>query len=193
MKQFIERKHPTIAVCGLDCGLCPRYYTSGPSRCPGCGGPDFFNKHPSCSLITCCVNKKGLEVCAECLEFPCSRFKSEEEYQQLQGSPSYPPYSKVMANLYFIKEHGIGEFALQQKKRMDLLTRMIQDFDDGRSKSFFCRVACLMEIMDLENAVNEADKKTRSGDFTPEDAKARNKALKQILNEKEPSTGQVKP
>jgi hypothetical protein len=26
--------HPTIGCCGIDCGLCPRYYTDGPSRCP---------------------------------------------------------------------------------------------------------------------------------------------------------------
>ena len=34
-----------------------------------CAGPDFFNKHPSCSFITCYFKKKDLEVCAECFEF----------------------------------------------------------------------------------------------------------------------------
>jgi len=37
-------------------------------RCPGCCGPEFFNKHPSCSFITCCVKRNDLEVCAECDE-----------------------------------------------------------------------------------------------------------------------------
>jgi hypothetical protein len=36
--------YPTIGACGLDCGLCTRYYTVGPSRCPGCCGPDSFTK-----------------------------------------------------------------------------------------------------------------------------------------------------
>ncbi len=62
LKKYPTRKYSTIGVCGLDCGLCPRYYTVGTSRCPGCCGPDFFNKHPSCSFITCCVKKKDLEV-----------------------------------------------------------------------------------------------------------------------------------
>jgi hypothetical protein len=101
------KKYPTVGVCGLDCGLCPRYYTSGTSRCPGCGGPGFFNKHPSCSFITCCVKKNNLEVCAECSSFPCTKFKSDEECQQLKESSSYPPYKKVMLNLNYIKEHGI--------------------------------------------------------------------------------------
>jgi hypothetical protein len=106
LKKYPIKKYPTIGVCGLDCGLCPRYYTIGPSRCPECAGPDFFNKHPSCSFITCCVKKKNLEVCAECSEFPCSKFKGNEEYQQLKESSSYPSYKKVMPNLNFIKEHG---------------------------------------------------------------------------------------
>jgi hypothetical protein len=86
--KYLTKKYPTIGVCGLDCGLCPRYYTVGSSRCPGCGGPDFLNKHPSCSFITCCVKKKNHEVCAECSEFQCSKFKSNEEYQQVKESSS---------------------------------------------------------------------------------------------------------
>jgi len=46
------KQHPTLGSCGLDCGLCPRYYTAGSSRCPGCCGPGFFDAHPSCSFIT---------------------------------------------------------------------------------------------------------------------------------------------
>lgn len=101
------KRHPTIGVCGLDCGLCPRYYTAGPSRCPGCGGPDFPNKHPSCSFITCCVKKLGLEVCAQCSDFPCPKFKSDEEYQQLNDSSSYASPKRIMPNLRYIREHGI--------------------------------------------------------------------------------------
>ena len=44
-----------------------------------------------------------------------------------------------MSNLNFIKEHGIETFAELQKKRIKLLEIMIKNFDDGRSKSFYCR------------------------------------------------------
>jgi len=111
--------YPTIGVCGLDCGLCPRYYTLGQSRCPGCGGPDFFNKHPSCSFITCCVKKKNLEVCAECSEFPCPKFKSNEEYQRLKEPSSYPSSKKVMPNLNFTKEYGIENSQHNRKNELN--------------------------------------------------------------------------
>ena len=177
------RIYPTIGVCGLDCGLCPRYYTVGPSRCPGCGGPSFPNKHPSCSFITCCVKKKNLEVCAECSDFPCSKFKSDEEYQQLKGSSSYPSSKKVMPNLNFVKEHGIEKFIEQQKERIKLLETMIKNFNDGRSKSFFCKAATLLDLMDLGSSLDKATQKIKTDKVKQSDVKNKSLILKAILNE----------
>src|SRR5512135_106286 len=126
------KAHPTIGVCGLDCGLCPRYYTVGKSRCPGCGGPGFLDKHPSCSFITCCVKKRRLEACGQCPEFPCPKFKSEEEYRQAESS-SYPPSRVMLSNLTFIRAEGIEAFLGQQRKRIRLLESFIEGYDDGRS------------------------------------------------------------
>ena len=156
LKKYPIKKYPTISVCGLDCGLCPRYYTIGSSRCPGCAGPDFFNKHPSCSFITCCVKKKNLEVCAECSEFPCSKFKSNEEYQQLKESSSYPSSKKILSNLNFIKKHGIKKFMEQQGSRIKLLQTLIKNFDDGRSRSFFCKAATLLDLTNLTSSLDKA-------------------------------------
>ena len=180
MKQI--KIYPTIGVCGLDCGLCPRYYTIGSSKCPGCCGPNFFNKHPSCSFIACCVKKKNLEVCAECSEFPCSKFKSDEEYQQLKESSSYPSYKKVMPNLNFIKEHGIKKFIGQQKKRIKLLETMIENFNDGRSRSFFCKAACLYDLTSLESSLNEATQKIKTDNIKADDIKIKAKIFKKVLN-----------
>ncbi len=169
---------PTIGVCGLDCGLCPRYYTAGPSRCPGCGGPGFPQKHPSCSFITCCVKKRGLEVCAECPEFPCAKFKSEEEYQLVPEMGSYPPYRTVMPNLRFIQTKGLQEFLKRQNKRIGLLETMIEDYDDGRSRSFFCRAAALLDPRVLKSSLDRARK--TGGDGEPRE---RARRLRGILEE----------
>jgi hypothetical protein len=174
--------YPTIGVCGLDCGLCPRYYTVGASRCPGCCGPEFFNKHPSCSFITCCVKKKNLEVCAECSDFPCSKFKSDEEYQQLKESSSYPSYKKVMPNLNFIRGHGIEKFIEQQKKRIKLLETMIASFDDGRSRSLYCKSAALLDLTTLQNSLDKAIQKIKTDNVKPNDTKTKAKILKGIFS-----------
>jgi hypothetical protein len=183
------KTYPTIGVCGLDCGLCPRYYTVGSSRCPGCAGPGFFDKHPSCSFITCCVKGKRFEVCAECPDFPCSKFKSEEEYRQLKESPSYPPCTRLMPNMQFIKDHGINKFMEQQTKRMAMLETMIERFDDGRSKSFYCRAAALLDVTSLRGALAEADRKTQTEKVKQSDWKTKARILKTILGEIAPETG----
>jgi hypothetical protein len=177
------KMYPTIGVCGLDCGLCPRYYTVGSSRCPGCCGPEFLSKHPSCSFITCCVKKRNLEVCAECSEFPCSKFRSAEEYQQAKESSSYPSYKKVLQNLDFIKEYGIEKFVGQQGKRIELLETMLANFDDGRSKNFYCKSAALLGLTTLENSLNRAIQKIKTGNIKPDDTKSKAKILKSILSE----------
>jgi len=148
--------------------LCPRYYTIGPSRCPGCCGPDFFNKHPSCSFITCCVKKKKLEICAECSEFPCKKFKDAGKYD------SFLTYRKVMPNLGFIKEHGIRKFITKQEKRIKLLEILLKYFDDGRSKSFYCIAATILPIKSIEKSLNEVEQS--------DDNKTRARALKKSLN-----------
>ena len=175
------KTHPTIGACGLDCGLCPRYYTVGTSRCPGCGGPGFADKHPSCSFITCCVKKRGLEVCGQCPEFPCRKFKSEGEYLRAEALSSYPPPGKMLSNLRFVEEKGIEEFARRQERRIGLLETMIEGYDDGRSRSFFCRAAALLGPDALETSLDEARKAMEAGGSPMGDAAGRAKLLRRIL------------
>ena len=140
----------------------------------------FPRKHPSCSFITCCVKKKGLEVCGQCAEFPCPKFKSGEEYQQTESS-SYPPARKMLSNLRFMKEEGIEPFISRQRKRIELLEVMIDRCDDGRSRSFFCRAAALLDPQSLKRSLETANKAT-AGRGTS-DVGHRAKVLRGILAE----------
>ena len=180
MSEQPVKMYSTIGCCGLDCGLCPRYYTVGSSKCPGCCGPDFFNKHPSCSYITCCVKKKNLEVCAQCDEFPCSKFES-----WLVGGGEYDSFlthKKAHPNLIFMGEHGLEKFIEQQRKRIRLLERMLTNFDDGKSKSFYCIATTLLPITDLEISLNETEQKIKADKIRTDDFKTKSKILKGILN-----------
>jgi len=176
-REYPEKRYPTIACCELDCGLCPVYYTKGPSRCPGCCGPDFFNKHPSCSIITCCVKKNSLETCAECSEFPCSKIDRWDKYD------SFISHRVSLSNLNFIKEHGLSVFIEQQEKRIELLKKMLEDFNEGRSKSFYCIAIALLPIKDLEQALEESEEIIKNKIINLEDLKTKSKILKDKINE----------
>lgn len=181
MNKHPIKRYSTLGCCGLDCGLCPRYYTFGSSRCPGCCGADFFNKHPSCSYITCCVKKKSLEVCAECDEFPCSKFKPLLESGVAYDS--FLTYEKVQYNLDFIKKYGIDKFIKQQDERIKFIEKMLENFNDGRSKSFFCIATTLLSIEDLKIALDKTKQKIKEDKIGLKDVKTKAKILKKFLNE----------
>jgi hypothetical protein len=150
------KKHNTIGCCGIDCGLCSRFYTSGDSVCPGCGGIGFKEKHTSCGFVSCCVAKHGCEVCSECSEYPCSRFEAEKN-----GYDSFVTHRKVFINLDSIKNNGLKPFLSQQALRIKILSEYLAKYDDGRSKSFFCTCCALLpidrlaEINKYMNGINE--------------------------------------
>jgi len=88
-----------------------------------------------------------------------------------------------MPNLNFIKEYGIEKFVAQQKERIKLLEIMIKNFDDGRSKSFFCRAATLLDLIDLRSSLDKATQKIKTDKVKQSDAKNKALILKAILNE----------
>lgn len=144
--------HPTIGCCGIDCGLCPRFHTDGASRCPGCGAEGFESRHPSCGFLTCCVKKRGLEVCAPCQDFPCSRFAKENGERD-----SFVLHRRVMPNQSEIREIGLEAFLARRSQRMAFLETALARFNDGRSKSFYCIAAALISISSLKEALRRAN------------------------------------
>jgi len=172
------KKISTLGCCGIDCGLCPRYYTEGISRCPGCGGVDFEKKHPSCSFVTCCVRKRNLEVCAECNEFPCVKFEKETG-----ETDSFVTHRMVLRNQNFIKEYGIAKFIEQQNVRISLLEKMLEHYDDGNCKSLFCLAATLLSLESLHNALEKAEQEVTERSVGKDDKKSKAKILKDILTQ----------
>lgn len=101
----------------------------------------------------------------------------------MKGSSSYPPPKKIMPNLNSIKEHGIEWFVQQQRRRIRLLERMIGDFDDGRSKSYYCKSAALLDPAALESSLAAAARRIKADHVEPNDVKAKAKILRAILDE----------
>jgi Cys-tRNA synthase (O-phospho-L-seryl-tRNA:Cys-tRNA synthase) len=84
-----------------------------------------------------------------------------------------------MPNLNFIKKHGINKFAGQQDKRIKSLKIILRNFDDGKSKCFFCKAANLLDVKNLENSLDEATRKIKADNIR--DIKIKAKTLKMSL------------
>ncbi len=175
-----KKKNPTIGCCGIDCGLCPRYYTEGKSRCPGCFGKDFLNvMAQTCSFITCCVKNRNLETCGECKEFPCSKFNSK--WFGKDAYDSFVTHKQAMNNLVNIKRIGMEKFLNHQKRRIDFLVEMLNDFNDGRSKNFYCISTALLSIQGIKEALKNARIKIIKMNIQKNDKKSKAKILKENL------------
>ena len=61
----------------------------------------------------------------------------------------------MLPNLENIKTNGIEHFIAKQKTRMGILSDFLNNYDDGRAKSFFCQTCALLPINKLQEIQNE--------------------------------------
>ncbi|HLE74722.1 MAG TPA: hypothetical protein VI864_01575 [Candidatus Bathyarchaeia archaeon] len=70
-------------------------------------------------------------------------------------------YQKLEDNIFFIQNKGIDEFEKEQKMKEELLKKMLLEFNEGRSKTYYCIAVTVLGIEELKEALNEAKKKTQ--------------------------------
>ena len=81
-------------------------------------------------------------------------------------------------NIFFIENKGIENFNIHQEIRKKLLEEMLEDFNEGRSKSYYCIAATVMEIEELEKELSEAKEKANGLTL-----KAKSKILHLLLDD----------
>ncbi len=135
-----------------------------------------------CTFINCAVKKKGFEFCWLCPEGKtCEKWRKHREMGKLHDS--FVCYQKLEDNISFVQEHGIAEFGKQQKTRERLLSEMLKEFNEGRSKSYYCIAATVLEIEDLEKSLAEA-RKQADGLELKEKARTLHTILDRVADEK---------
>jgi len=169
------KTYPIVGACGLDCILCPRYYTEGKSKCDGCGSA-YSYAAVGCKFFRCCVKERKFETCAECNEAPCSKFKGADDCD------SFLTHRKMMPNLKFIREHGLKVFLTHQKKQHNLLETLLRQYNDGRSRTLYCTAATLLSLKALTKVLSQAEKKVKAKGIKDSDFKSKAKILKEVLN-----------
>jgi hypothetical protein len=171
----VEINYPEIGICGLSCRLCPHYHTEGASRCGGCKTESRMGA--GCPFITCGLKKKGIEFCWDCKESEtCEKWARHRE--SAKKADSFTCYQKLENDIACIRKHGVSEFETSQKNKEHLLKEMLREFNDGRSKSYYCIAATVMEIGELEGAL---DKSRKNSDGL--DIKEKSKVLHSLLDE----------
>ncbi|UNC91253.1 DUF3795 domain-containing protein [Candidatus Contubernalis alkaliaceticus] len=173
-------KYPEIGICGLSCRLCPRYNTEAKSRCLGCKSEDRMAA--GCPFITCAVKKKGVEFCWDCTENnSCEKWRHHRDLGSKHDS--FKCYQKLENNIAFIQKYGANEFMKLQIIREQLLKEMLQEYNEGRSKNYYCIAAEVMEIDELKESLDRA-KKESEGLQMKEKSKLLHSILDKVAAEK---------
>jgi len=150
-------RYAEVGVCGLSCRLCPMYQTSAKSRCTGCKSEARMAL--GCAFITCAVKKKGVEFCWDCKEADtCKRWKQHREIGKQRDS--FKSYQTLEDDIIFIQKNGVHRFENVQKNREQLLKAMLRDFNEGRSKSYYCIAVTVLRIEELKDSHSEARKES---------------------------------
>ena len=108
-----------------------------------------------CPFITCALKKKGIEFCWNCEEHEtCEKWRKHREAGKRVDS--FTCYQKLEDNIACIQKHGVNEFEKMQKMREHLLNEILREFNEGRSKRYYCIAATVMEIEELKEALHKA-------------------------------------
>ena len=146
--EYRIRNYPDFSACGLNCGLCPRYYTDGSSRCPGCAGAGFSEVHPPCGILSCC-ERRGLEYCFLCEDYPCGK------YDGVDLSDSFITHQNQIRDLEKAKRIGMDAYKSELDEKISILNILLENYNDGRSKGFFCIAVNLLELGDVNSILEK--------------------------------------
>ena len=156
MKAF-KRDHLLFSLCGLNCGLCPMHLDH---YCPGCGGGEG---NQSCAIARCSLHHGGLEYCYLCDEYPC------EKYADIELFDSFVTHRNQIKDLEKAKNIGIDAYLIELTEKMEILNYLLDNYNDGRRKSFFCIAVNLLELQDVKAVVEQIETETKSADHTPKE------------------------
>lgn len=146
--EYQQRAYPLFSACGLNCGLCPRYQTDGASKCPGCSGEGFSTKHPACGILSC-SQRKGIEYCYQCDEYPCKKYDGADQ------ADSFITHLKQFHDMQKAKTLGIGTYKNELDEKIAILETLLINYNDGRCKSLFCLAVNLLELQDVRHVLEQ--------------------------------------
>lgn len=140
MKRF-EREDLLFSLCGLNCGLCSMHLGG---YCPGCGGGAG---NQSCGIANCSMQHGCVRYCFECNAFPCHKYDGIDEFD------SFITHYNQMKDIYKAKDIGLDAYRQEQVEKLEILTFLLENYNDGRRKSFFCIAVNLLDLQETKSVM----------------------------------------
>ena len=141
MVKGFQRENQLYSLSGLYCGLCHKLLGD---YCGGCG-----NGNQPCKIAKCSLEHGKIEYCYECENYPCEKYQHIDEYD------SFITHRCRRSDLEKAQRIGVEQYNLEQREKIQILSRLLSDYNDGRRKNFFCVAVNLLELSELKEAMEQ--------------------------------------
>jgi hypothetical protein len=122
--------------------------------CPGCGGGAG---NQGCLIARCSIDHGGYQYCFECKEYPCTKYDGITEYD------SFITHRNQLLDMEKANSKGITVTNDELIKKNKILRFLLDNYNDGRRKTFFCIAVNLLELQDLHTILDQIHNMTTEG------------------------------
>lgn len=103
-----------VSYCNIWCGACPGFHRGNCKGCRSTENKPESKKSCGYSMKPCCI-KKGLDTCAECEEYPCSKITKLITSQK--GRKEYDYRHDIPNNVEKIRKESLEAWIQSQKEK----------------------------------------------------------------------------
>ena len=82
------------------------------------------------------------------------------------------------------KRMGMEAYAAELNEKMDCLKRLLENYDDGRRKGFYCLAVNLLDLMDITAVMKRIAIETNPADPVKEKAKTAARLFQAVADER---------
>ena len=105
-------------------------------------------------MAPCSVKHGNIQYCFECDEYPCKHYDGFDSYDTLVL------HRNQRKDMQRAKEIGIDAYRAEQRKKVELLDRLLEKYDDGKRQVFYCAAVNLLSVDDMQAILDKADRET---------------------------------
>jgi len=116
-------------------------------------------------MLSCC-QRKGVEYCFDCDEFPCKK------YENVDSTDSFITHKNQFIDIEIAKKNGIEAYKTKLNEKVKILENLLENYDDGRRKSFYCLAVNLIDLQDLIEVTDRIKAEIKKDADLKEKAKA---------------------
>lgn len=154
MSEEFKRKDLLFSLCGLNCSLCPMFIGK---RCGGCIEGSMC--YMICDIAPCSMEHGNIEYCFECVEYPCDKYDGIDKHDSLMT------HKNQLKDMEKARKMGIKNYRKEQKEKVEILDKMLREYNHEQNEVFLCTSVNLLELEDLKKVMELCDKNSVNMDL----------------------------